>query len=577
MKIKSIVTAGLSLLTLGAFTSCEDMMMTSSKLVMFSEDHLLNEPTDSVYSVMGIIGKMQSIADQTVLLGEIRGDLVELTPQASLDLQDLAQFKAGTDNVYNAAEKYYAVINNCNFYLANVDTSLKKRNEYVFMREFAAVKTFRAWTYLQLAAIYGTVPFITEPVLTEAAANKNYPMYDVKQLCTYFVDDLLPYVNIPEPGYGAINSLDSKKFFIPTRVVLGDFCLWAERYLDAARFYHDYLTVQNSPVTTGDMQSTWYNATTTFSSVMNSYSGAFRTNGDPEIISYIPMESITSEPGYSNLGNIYNSTSQNNYYNQATPSYYLIDLSRSQTNCIVYSSNNKLDTLYAPLRNYSSPTYIGDLRLPMVYGVTNNTEIQTLGNSGNPTSSNLYSSSVQTIAKFTTGNVILYRVGQIYLRFAEAMNRAGFPESAFAILKYGLYPSNIEKYINSKERAGAGNLLAFNQYLFSASNTLGIHSRGSGESPANKYYVIPNVNSQGDSIKTSSDSIDYVEDLICNETALETSFEGYRFFDLVRMGLRRNDESWLANKIARRKGAANYDADLYRTLSDKKNWFLPLK
>lgn len=570
MKIKSILVAGLSLLSLGVFTSCENMMNTTSKLVMFSEDNTLNQATDSVYSVMGIIGKMQSIADQTVLLGEIRGDLVELTPQASVDLQNLAQSKAGTDNVYNAAEKYYAVINNCNFYLAHVDTALKKRNEYVFMREFAAVKTFRAWTYLQLATIYGTVPFITEPVLTEAAANKNYPMYGIKEICDYFVDDLLPYVNWAEPGYGAINGLDSKKFFLPTRVVLGDLCLWGERYLEAAQFYHDYLTVQNNPVTTGVIQSTWYNASTTFSTWFDSYSGTFGNFGNTEIVSYIPMESIASEAGYSGLGNIFNSTSQNNYYNQATPSHKLVELSNSQSNCIVYSSNNKFDTLYAPARNYVWPTFIGDLRLPTVYKVTNNTAIQTLGNGGNPASSNLYSSSLQTIAKFTTGHVILYRRGQVYLRFAEAMNRAHFPESAFAILKYGLYQSNINKYINSRERASAASLLTFSPYSFNALNTLGIHSRGAGDAFANKYYVIPSMSSL-------ADSIDYVEDMICDENALETSFEGYRFFDLVRMGLRRNNESWLADKIAGRKGTANYDADLYLTLSDKKNWFLPLK
>ncbi len=576
MKIKSILVAGLSLLSLGAFTSCEDMMSTTSKLVMFSEDNTLDQATDSVYSVMGIIGKMQSIADQTVLLGEIRGDLVELTPQASVDLQELAQFKAGTDNVYNAAEKYYAVINNCNFYLAHVDTSLKKRNEYVFMREFAAVKTFRAWTYLQLATIYGTVPFITEPVLTEAAATKNYPLYGIKEICDYFVDDLTPYVDWTEPGYGIINSLDSKKFFLPTRVVLGDLCLWGGRYMEAAQFYHDYLTAQNRPVTTGNIQSTWYNGVTTFSTWFDSYSNTFVSNGNTEIISYIPMESITSEAGYSGLGNVFNSTSQNNYYNQAIPSQKLVELSKSQSNCIVFSSNNKLDTLYAPLRNYAFPSLIGDLRLPTVYKVTSNTANQAIIG-GNPTSSNLYSSSLQTIAKFSTGNVILYRRGQVYLRFAEAMNRAGFPESAFVILKYGLYSSTIAKYISLSERTRAASLLTFSPYVFNETNTLGIHSRGAGESPANKYYVIPKVNSHGDTLKTSSDSIDYVEDMICNENALETSFEGFRFFDLVRMALHRNSQTWLAEKIAGRKGAANYDADLYLTLTNKKYWYLPLK
>lgn len=569
MKIKSILVAGLSLLSLGAFTSCEDMMNITSKLVMFSDDNKLDQPTDSVYSVMGIIGKMQSIADQTVLLGEIRGDLVELTPQASVDLQELAQFKAGKDNIYNAAEKYYAVINNCNFYLARVDTSLKKRNEYVFMREFAAVKTFRAWTYMQLAAIYGKVPFITQPVLTEAEANKNYPMYGFDELCTYFVNDLAPYTNIPEPGYGGINGLDSKKFFLPTLAVLGDLCLWAERYQDAAAYYHEYLTTQNKVITTDMVQVGWSNQSSTFNNSSDSYTPAFETT-NTELISYIPMESITAEAGFSDLGNVFNSTIQNNYFNQVTPSRKLVELSKSQLNCIVYTVNSKSDTLFSPERNYAKPAYIGDLRLPYVYRVMNNTAAQNGNTTDNPTSTTLYSSTRQTIAKYSSGHVSTYRRGQIYLRFAEAMNRAGFPESAFAILKYGLTSTTINKYISAAERASAGNLLTFSPYAFTSSNTMGIHSRGAGDTPANKYYVIPTKNNK-------ADSIDYVEDLICNETALETAFEGYRFFDLVRMATHRNSTTWLADKIAGRKGSANYDADLYSTLSEKKNWFLPLK
>lgn len=567
MKLKSILLGGLSLITLGTYTSCTDLMDTDSKLVMFSQDHTLDEATDTVYSVMGIINKMQLLADRTVLLGEIRGDLVELTPKANVDLQELAQFKVGKDNAYNSATAYYAVINNCNFYLARVDTSLRKRNEYVFMKEYAAVKTFRAWTYLQLVTTYGSVPFITEPILTEAAANKTYPMKGIKEICDYFVDDLLPYVNTPFPGYGPINGLDSKKFFLPTRVVLGDLCLWSDRYDEAASFYHDFLTQENAPLPIGQNQRTWIKESTTFNTIQDSYGNLFSTVGSTELISYIPMESTSSLEAYSGLGNVFNSTIQNNYYYQATPSHKLVELSNAQSNCIVFVGTSGRDTLYAPVTNNQTPNWVGDLRLSSVYRVSNGSAGTTDGNS---TTSNLYSTVRQTISKFSTGHVLLYRRGQIYLRFAEAMNRAGFPESAFAILKYGLYPANISNYINARERADAGNLLTFSQYSFNANTTIGLHSRGSGDAFANKYYKIVEKPSL-------ADSMDYVEDLICNEAALETSFEGYRFFDLVRMALHRNDTDWLATKIADRKGSANRDELLKSTLSDRKNWFLPLK
>ena len=83
------------LLPLSSFflTGCEDMLKPESDLVEYEEDHTLNHATDSVYSVMGIINKMQIIADRVVLLGEVRGDLVIPTAAANNDLKHLSAFE----------------------------------------------------------------------------------------------------------------------------------------------------------------------------------------------------------------------------------------------------------------------------------------------------------------------------------------------------------------------------------------------------------------------------------------------------------------------------------------------------
>ena len=138
--------------------SCSKMLETESDLVEFEEDHTLNQATDSVYSVMGIINKMQVIADRVVLLGEVRGDLVLPTSAANSDLKHLSEFDFSGSNRYNQISDYYAVINNCNYYLAHIDTAMERRGRNLFMREYAAVKSYRAWTYLQMASAYGKVP-----------------------------------------------------------------------------------------------------------------------------------------------------------------------------------------------------------------------------------------------------------------------------------------------------------------------------------------------------------------------------------------------------------------------------------
>jgi hypothetical protein len=69
-----------------------------------------------------------------------------------------------------------------------------------------------------------------------------------------------------------------------------------------------------------------------------------------------------------------------------------------------------------------------------------------------------------------------------------------------------------------------------------------------------------------------------IENQVLEECALEMAFEGHRWGDLVRISLRRNDNSVLANAIAEKFNKAGLDGEAIRTkLMDRKNWFLPLE
>ena len=64
-----------------------------------------------------------------------------------------------------------------------------------------------------------------------------------------------------------------------------------------------------------------------------------------------------------------------------------------------------------------------------------------------------------------------------------------------------------------------------------------------------------------------------VEDIIIDEDGLELAFEGCRFSDLARVAIRRNDPSFLASRVAKRKGTT--DMTLYNILLNQNNWYLP--
>ena len=546
--------------------SCSDMLETESEYVEFEKDNTLNHPTDSVYSVLGIIGKMQIIADRTVLFGEVRGDLVTPTEAASADLKRLANFEFAEDNKYNAVSDYYAVINNCNYYLAHVDTALQRRGRNLFRAEYAAVKSFRAWTYLQLAMAYGQVPLVTDPVMTEKEAREamNLNRSGITEICQYFINDLTPYAEVELPRFGDINNFDSQQFFIPMKALLGDLCLWAGMYQEAAKWYHDYLTDKRNPIQINYSNRIVWPSATEFVSPVNGYS---TTSNTQEVLSFIPMEERVFDGVVSDLSNIYNSTQENNNYFQITPSQAMYDISAAQTYCLENKTATTTDTIYVPKTGLYKEIMAGDLRFYSNYNI--------VSVSGQDKFSE-YGPDNQTFRKITARYIPTYRRTMVYLRYAEALNRAGYPQSAFTILKHGICQENILNNVDSLERTAADELIAFDANVFTKETSIGIHSFGSGDSQDNKYYTLPMPPTQ---LATRQDTINYqiplVEDYIINEMALEGSFEGYRFNDLMRVALRRNDPAYLADPISLRRGTKN--EALRALLMETKNWYLPLR
>ena len=232
---------------------------------------------------------------------------------------------------------------------------------------------------------------------------------------------------------------------------------------------------------------------------------------------------------------------------------------------------------------------------------------------------------------------VIYRKSLVWLRFAEAINRAGFPSYAFAILKDGLcreylpvyttvqvpdksqpgteneetgeieYPMKDSTYydtqnkncyyINESEFKLAQNTpyLEFTTEFTNGSgediNVVGVHAKGCGAIDGLKdtiytYKRMVNAKLPKKDSYVQEDTITAVEELIVDELALETAFEGNRFTDLLRVANRRaNGVEWLADKIARRGDTGDVNVDytqtpeyqtLYNKLLDTKNWYFEL-
>ena len=101
------------------FTSCSDM------LTVDTGDKSYTNANDTLYSYLGILKHVQDIAERQIILNELRGDLVSPTLYVTDTLHAIANFEDPADGSCSMLDisDYYAVINNCNLYIANCDTN----------------------------------------------------------------------------------------------------------------------------------------------------------------------------------------------------------------------------------------------------------------------------------------------------------------------------------------------------------------------------------------------------------------------------------------------------------------------
>ena len=523
------------------FSSCSDMLETDNESMVSNPE--LNAKTDSVFYALGIAQAMQQVADQYFYIGELRGELVTVD-EANTDknLKELANYSAGMENAYDSSYVFYKVINNCNYYLAHRDSTLKTGSTNVAIDEYIAVAAWRAWAYLQLARIYCgdadglTIPFYTEPLTSisqieakaaDPACQKNLSQIvealapELELLLSRYPNTLVPSYRAPvldigTTNWGASKAINMARIFVPVQVVLGDMYLETAQYDKAAVKYADFLckygVVPGACISyrMKDNSTEPDDYSSDFNYIDDNYLNIFENVATPgDVVTYIPM-AVSSLNGKTTtiplaFGYDYYSINQSSHCPRA-------ENVQIQPSRAFYELTDSADFYYYPISyngqsiNTSYPTNVkrykaGDGRASIT---TLNSDADNAILYRNPSdTTRVY------VSKVRNANVYLYRTSTIYLHLAEALNAMEYTDAAFAILKNGIstYLENLVrkptldseggivknedgtpriepyKYMSQKSVDMLGTTLPFlnAQYreIFNANDVYGIHAHGS--------------------------------------------------------------------------------------------------
>lgn len=568
-----------ALLCLSLLSSCDDFLEVEPEDVLLSDNYLGDDELDARSALFGVLAQMQDLYGQYMVLGEMRADLVDVNIKTIEDIRDISNHNFDEDNPYVDATNLFSIINNCNFAIEGIDTEAYDGR---LLDDYASILRIRTWAQLQVLIYYGKLPYIDKPIRSDDDFSKEYQLMGFDEALNQLIINLTGITQIDNVSdYDNDNGLTVYNMIPNNDILLGDLFLWKNDYVNAAISYKRFLDneLDGGPIYLLNS----YTATSTESNgtfnVDNDWGDMFLTTSSNETINYIGFDEEFKQPNKDYL----------TIFEQFAASQSAINKWSEQFKGfegVAYESGDNRG---------EGESYFA------------NEAILSYGDNGQ-----FVNLEQKNIIKYFIGyhHYRYNRASKIYLRYAEAINYAGYPEHALVVLN-GIFnnpdvlPQNsIIFNVDQEEylKFDIDDYFAVDNSGIPTGGLQGIRGRVS-MAPVVTNVVVNTITEddltveekEGLSIDEIADLVDaknaieeekvveekkhIVGDLILEEAALDLAFEGNRWEDLVRFS-RRSGADIIANAVARKfevstSGGASAE-EIRAKLSIEANWFLPL-
>jgi hypothetical protein len=601
-----------TLLVLLHLSSCKEFYDPNQELNI-TEGQLFDDWYEYRATEMGLYGLQQELAEQLVILGELRADLLTITPNADADLVEIYNFNISRDNKYASPINFFKLISACNNFIRILE---EKHPEILdpkspvtnFDRLFGEALCMRAWAYFNAVRIYGKVPYIHESLVTmeEIEQYVNSPGTYIDSVYIRFSTD--GYYN--DTVYNEPITLEKNMFDL--HMVIDHFTNELEKQVKAVGVNHHIdnndlsweVTIWNPwamdallglmYLTEGDLVK----AANHFSRIMYNSTENYRYQLDNSF-SYSNWRSIfTNIDIKEHIFTIWFNKAnfqQNDFqllFEPFEPHKYMLKPTaaailkwetvwRNQviSEDLLNPENSEMlfpgipsdfyrgyGSSYLYVKNY---TYLDGNEYMEMLDLKSKGDFRGVNNIMDGMDTIVLKYSINKNIYDQDANLIIYRAAGIHLYMAEVYTWWAFDQN-------GLIRTNTTEALSILNN-GSNYDISLTRPQMGVRGRVGLGSSADGIRLSNIIYIHDPFNNEIIGYKDFTNNLPakqkYLEEQILDERARELAFEGERFYDLMRVAKRRNDPSFLA-KIVSAKYPAGKREQIYNYLLDENNWYI---